>query len=282
MSADNFPVRLYKITEAFYREVPSTADAHAFVNSLVEFLFPLRNKKNRSLKETDLMWEVLQEDFHRIITPLCAHKDCCCEDLTRRFFVEIPLIFTGLMQDAEMYNECDPASYCKEEIILCYPGFYAIMIYRIAHVLYQLEIPILPRVISEYAHSQTGIDIHPGATIGGRLYIDHGTGIVIGETTVIGNYVKIYQGVTLGASFVDKALEGVKRHPTIEDNTIIYAGTTILGGDTVIGHDSIIGGNVWLTESVPPYSKVYHRPEIVIKGADKKGGVNGTNADFTK
>lgn len=267
MSADNFPSRLYKITEAFYREVPSTADAHTFTDALVEFLFPLRNKKNRSLKETDLMWEVLQERFHKIITPLCAHKDCCCQDLTNRFFAEIPLIFTGLMQDAEMYEKCDPAAYCKEEVILCYPGFYAVMIHRIAHELHKLEIPILPRVISEYAHSQTGIDIHPGATIGSRFYIDHGTGIVIGETSVIGNYVKIYQGVTLGASFVDKALEGVKRHPTIEDNTIIYAGTTILGGDTIIGHDSIIGGNVWLTDSVPPYSKVYHRPEIVIKGS---------------
>ena len=126
--------------------------------------------------------------------------------------------------------------------------------------------PVLPRIISEYAHSKTGIDIHPGATIGRHLYIDHGTGIVIGQTTVIGDNVKIYQGVTLGATFVDKDLRGKRRHPKIEDGVIIYAGSTILGGDTVIGRDSVIGGNVWLTESVPAGSKVYHKPEIIIKG----------------
>lgn len=270
MSAKNFPNRLFKMTKAFYREVPSTAEARAFTDALVGLMFPVRDKKHVSLKEIDLRWEVLQEQFLQIISPLCAGQDCCCEELTERFFDEIPLIYTGLMQDAEMYERCDPASYCKEEVILCYPGFYAVMVYRLAHVLHQLQIPILPRVISEYAHSQTGIDIHPGATIGRRLYIDHGTGIVIGETTIIGNNVKIYQGVTLGATFVDKELHGVRRHPKIEDNVIIYAGSTILGGQTVIGHDTVIGGNVWLTESVPPFSRVYHRPEIIIKGAKKE------------
>ena len=174
------------------------------------------------------------------------------------------------MQDANLYKNCDPAAYCTEEVILCYPGFYAVMVYRLSHVLHKLKIPVLPRVISEYAHSQTGIDTHPGATIGPNFYIDHGTGIVIGETTVIGRNVKIYQGVTLGATFVDKELSGVRRHPTIEDNVIIYAGSTILGGDTVIGHDTVIGGNVWLTESVPPHSTVYCKPEIVIKGKRTK------------
>ena len=267
MNTKNFPNRLFKMTKAFYREVPSTAAAHAFTDSLVELLFPLRAKRRISQKELDLRWEVLQEEFLRIVSPLCAQQDCCCEELTERFFDEIPLIYTGLMKDAAMYDRCDPAAYCREEIILCYPGFYAVMVYRLAHVLHKLQIPILPRVIAEYAHSQTGIDIHPGATIGKGFYIDHGTGIVIGETTIIGNNVKIYQGVTLGAAFVDKELHGVRRHPKIEDNVIIYAGSTILGGDTVIGHDTVIGGNVWLTESVPPYSRVYHRPEIVIKGS---------------
>ncbi|MCD7970783.1 MAG: serine acetyltransferase [Alistipes sp.] len=266
MAVDNFPARLYKITEAFYRDVPSTADTHAFLDKLVEFLFPLRGNKDRSLKETELLWEILQKDFHKIIVPVCEHRDCCCVNLTERFFGELPLIFTGLLQDAEMYTECDPAAFCKEEVILCYPGFYAVMIYRFANVLHKLDIPILPRVISEYAHSRTGIDIHPGAEIGKRFYIDHGTGIVIGETTVIGNNVKLYQGVTLGATFVSKKLEGIRRHPTIEDNVIIYSGATVLGGDTVIGHDTVIGGNVWLIESVPPYSKVYHKPEMIIKG----------------
>lgn len=265
-STKTFPARLYKMTRAFYRDVPSTAEAREFVDSLVGLLFQVREEKNSSLKEIELRWEVLGERFLKIITPLCASKDCCCKDLTEQFFAEIPLIYTRLMQDAEMYDRSDPASYCKEEVILCYPGFYAVMVYRLANVLYRLDIPILPRVISEYAHSQTGIDIHPGATIGRGFYIDHGTGIVIGETTIIGNNVKIYQGVTLGATFVDKALCGLRRHPKIEDNVIIYAGTTILGGETVIGHDTVVGGNVWLTESVPPLSMVYHKPEIVIKG----------------
>ena len=164
-----------------------------------------------------------------------------------------------------MYHRCDPASHCTEEVILCYPGFYAVMVHRLAHIAYRLNVAVMPRVMSVYAHTQTGIDIHPGAQIGEHFYIDHGTGVVIGETCVIGRNVRIYQGVTLGATFVDKELRGVQRHPTIEENVIIYAGSTILGGDTVIGHDTIIGGNVWLTESVPPYSTVYHKPEIRIK-----------------
>ena len=253
----NFPSRLHKMTQVFYREVPSQVATRRFIDTLTNLLFPVRDKRNISLKEMDLKWENLQHDFLEIISPLCADMDCCCEHLTERFFGEIPLIYTRLMQDANLYKNCDPAAYCTEEVILCYPGFYAVMVYRLSHVLHKLKIPVLPRVISEYAHSQTGIDIHPGATIGPNFYIDHGTGIVIGETTVIGRNVKIYQGVTLGATFVDKELSGVRRHPTIEDNVIIYAGSTILGGDTVIGHDTVIGGNVWLTESVPPHSTVY-------------------------
>lgn len=260
------------MTKAFYREVPSTKDAREFIDSLVNLLFLVRDDKNMTLEKIERHWDELQLQFLHIITPLCreANSDCDCRMLTEKFFCEIPLIYTGLMQDAEMYTQSDPASFCKEEVILCYPGFYAVMIYRLANVMYHLGIPILPRVISEWAHSQTGIDIHPGATIGKRLYIDHGTGIVIGETTIIGNNVKIYQGVTLGATFVDKNLTGQRRHPKIENNVIIYAGSTILGGETVIGHDTVIGGNVWLTESVPPNSTVYHRPEIIIKDSKTK------------
>jgi serine O-acetyltransferase len=152
------------------------------------------------------------------------------------------------------------------EVVMAYPGMYAVTVHRLAHELYRLKVPIIPRVMSELAHSKTGIDIHPGATIGERFFIDHGTGVVIGETTVIGNNVKIYQGVTLGAlSFPKDAdtgmlMKGHKRHPNVEDNVVIYAGATILGGDTVIGHDSEIGGNVWLMESIPPYSRVYNKP----------------------
>ncbi len=260
----NFPARLFKMTEVFYRQVPSQVAARTFMDQLINLLFSVRDRRDLSLKEIDLRWENLQKDFLAILRPLCGDT-VCCEEATEKFFSEIPLIYTRLMQDAAMYDRCDPASYCTEEVILCYPGFYAVMVHRFAHVMHRLGIPVLPRVVAEYAHSQTGIDIHPGAAIGQQFYIDHGTGIVIGETVVIGRNVKIYQGVTLGATFVDKDLSGEKRHPTIEDNVIIYAGSTILGGDTVIGHDTVIGGNVWLTESVPPYSTVYQKPEVFIK-----------------
>ena len=256
------------MTKLFYREVPSQVAAREFVDGLVSLLFPIRDKREMSQADIELRWKNLQNEFVAIIRPLCCETEAQCEELAEKFFSEIPLVFTRCMQDAEMYDKCDPAAYCVEEVILCYPGFYAVMVYRIANIMYRLNIPILPRVIGEYAHSQTGIEINPGATIDRDFYIDHGTGIVIGETCVIGKNVKLYQGVTLGATFVDKTLEGVKRHPTIGDNVIIYAGATILGGDTVVGHDSVIGGNVWLTESVPPYTTVYHKPEIIIK--DKK------------
>jgi len=146
-----------------------------------------------------------------------------------------------------------------------YPGFYATAVHRLSHWLTLQKVPVLPRLFSEYAHSKTGIDIHPGATIGESFSIDHGTGVVIGETTVIGKNVKIYQGVTLGALSVNKELATQKRHPTIEDNVVIYSGATILGGETIIGRDSIIGGNVWLTNSVPSNSVVYHKSEIGVK-----------------
>ena len=254
----NFPSRLHKMTQVFYREVPSQVATRRFIDTLTNLLFPVRDKRNISLKEMDLKWENLQHDFLEIISPLCADMDCCCEHLTERFFGEIPLIYTRLMQDANLYKNCDPAAYCTEEVILCYPGFYAVMVYRLSHVLHKLKIPVLPRVISEYAHSQTGIDIHPGATIGPNFYIDHGTGIVIGETTVIGRNVKIYQGVTLGALSTrgGQRLAGVKRHPTIEDNVTIYSNASVLGGETVVGAGSVVAGSTFVTSSVPPNSRV--------------------------
>ena len=267
INTEKFPARLFKMTQKLSREVPSTQGSRAFVDQLVTTLFPIRDKKPLSLKETELRWERLQEQLLEIITPLCKNSKtgCQCSDIVDNFFEDIALIYTQLLKDAVMYRSNDPASDSAEEVILCYPGFYAVMIYRFANVLYRLGVPILPRIISEYAHSQTGIDIHPGATIGHHFYIDHGTGIVIGETTIIGNRVKVYQGVTLGAIFVNKILSGQRRHPKIEDGVIIYAGSTILGGETTIGSNTVIGGNVWLTSSVPKDSKVYHTPEIIIK-----------------
>ncbi len=262
----DFPARLYETTHRLTREVPSTVASQRFIKMLINLLFPIREKRNLSRAEIQVRWESLQNDFLDIISPLCQGMDCCCQNLTEKFFGEIPALYDQLLDDAAVFEQSDPAAHCVEEVILCYPGFYAVMVYRIAHIMYRLGIPILPRVITEYAHSRTGIDINPGAHIGAHFYIDHGTGIVIGETTIIGNNVKLYQGVTLGATFVTKELCGQQRHPTIEDNVIIYAGSTILGGRTVVGHDTIIGGNVWLTESVPPYSTVYHKPEVFIKG----------------
>ena len=181
------------------------------------------------------------------------------------FFNEIFNIYKLLWEDANAICEGDPAANNVDEVILAYPGFKAIAIYRFAHQLYKLDVPILPRILTEYAHQETGIDIHPGAQIGNSFFIDHGTGIVIGETTLIGNNVKIYQGVTLGALSVEKKLAKTKRHPTIKDNVIIYAQAVILGGNTIIGKNSIIGGNVWLTESVPDNSIVYHKSEIRLR-----------------
>lgn len=187
------------------------------------------------------------------------------ENHTNAFFLVLPDIYDKLILDAESILEFDPATESLEEILLSYPGFFATYVYRISHQLWIQKVKTLPRVISEYAHSRTGIDIHPGAVIGEHFFIDHGTGIVIGETTVIGNHVKLYQGVTLGALNVSKDKANEKRHPNIEDQVIIYSGATILGGDTTIGRDSIIGGNVWITQNVPSNSLVYNKSEIKIK-----------------
>jgi serine O-acetyltransferase len=176
--------------------------------------------------------------------------------LARSFAASLPAIQNALRLDAEATCAADPAASNVDEVILAYPGFYALACYRLAHQLWQLGVPLLPRLMTERAHRATGIDIHPGASIGEAIAIDHGTGIVVGETAVIGDRVRLYQGVTLGALSVRKNLARTRRHPTIEHDTVIYANATILGGDTVVGHSSVIGGNVWLTHSVPSHSIV--------------------------
>jgi len=177
----------------------------------------------------------------------------------------LPGLRETLLADAAAIFAGDPAAKSVEEVIIAYPGFYAIAVYRVANFFLENGLAIIPRIMTEHAHERTGIDIHPAAKIGAGFCIDHGTGVVIGETTIIGSGVKIYQGVTLGGLSVSKDLADKKRHPTIEDRVVIYSNATILGGQTVIGHDSIIGGNVWLTQSVPPHSKVYHQTELVIR-----------------
>ena len=180
------------------------------------------------------------------------------QQVSLQFFRAIPEVRAVAQTDVEAFFDGDPAAFSVEEIIFCYPGLFAITVYRLAHVLYDLGVPMLPRIMTEHAHSVTGIDINPGATVGKYFFIDHGTGIVIGETTVIGDHVKIYQGVTLGALTTrgGQSLRGKKRHPTIEDNVTIYAGASILGGGTVIGRDSVIGSNVFITHSIPACTTV--------------------------
>lgn len=183
------------------------------------------------------------------------------ETVTTEFIELIPELRRRIRLDVEAAFRGDPAAQSKEEVILAYPGIEAVLVYRLAHELFSRNVPLLPRMMTEWAHGRTGIDIHPGATIGEYFFIDHATGVVIGETTVIGNRVKIYQGVTIGALSVKKEEANTKRHPTIEDGVTIYAGATILGGDTVIGRDSVIGGNVWITSSVSPGSRIFYKPD---------------------
>ncbi len=195
------------------------------------------------------------------------------EKICTGLFSKLPYIQSMLYKDVEAFYDGDPAAKSKEEIIFSYPGLVAIYVYRISHVLYCANVPFIPRIMSEYAHSRTGIDINSGAVIGEYFFIDHGTGIVIGETTIIGNNVKIYQGVTLGGLSTrgGQALKGKKRHPTIENNVTIYSGATILGGDTVIGEEAVIGGNSFITESVPARTKVSIKsPELIFKDSTKK------------
>lgn len=219
---------------------------------------------------------VLCQNIKGVLVHECGEKgeaDCCerAQEIAIGILTGLPAIRKTLDTDIQAAYEGDPAAKSFEEIMLGYPALEAISVYRIAHHIHTLGVPIIPRVMTEYAHQNTGIDIHPGAAIGHSFFIDHGTGVVIGETCTIGNHVKLYQGVTLGAkSFpLDEhgtPIKDIKRHPDIEDNVVIYAGATILGGDTRIGHDSVIGGNVWLTHSVPPFSTVFNaQPSPIIK-----------------
>ena len=217
-------------------------------------------------------YERLCEQIHRATTyetaqgRMSAADSAFAHGASMAFFRELPALRQMLNEDATAAYQLDPAARSVEEVVFSYPALVAIMAHRVAHVLYESRVPLIPRIISEYAHSRTGIDINPGARIGRRLFIDHGTGVVIGETTDIGDDVKIYQGVTLGALSTTRVVTDThdrpKRHPTIENGTTIYAGATILGRDTVVGANSIIGGNVWLVRSVPPNSKIFGRPRL--------------------
>ncbi|MDP3001890.1 MAG: serine acetyltransferase [Bacteroidales bacterium] len=239
--------------------IPDKKAVEKTIKSFFRLLFPATH--SYSAPEIENILNDSKSQMVGILTGLTNNK----EKVSNQFFKNLENIKNILNKDAVFILESDPAAKQLIEVIAIYPGFFAIFCYRIANSLARLSVPLLPRMITEYAHKVTGIDIHPLAEIGSPFSIDHGTGIVIGETAVIGNNVKLYQGVTLGALSVDKSKASKKRHPTIEDNVILYASCTILGGETVVGRNSIIGGNVWLTESIAPFSLVYHKSEIIVR-----------------
>lgn len=246
-------------------QVPANAVMAGWASQLICVLYP--ELSQCSFKGIEAIKEELTRLEHELVRMLDATKACSnCnhEAVSQQFFAQLPELYRVLNTDVDAIYRGDPAAGSRFEVIRAYPGFYALSFYRIAHTLHKLDVPLLPRILTEYAHSKTGIDIHPAAQIGEYFMIDHGTGTVIGETSVIGEHVKMYQGVTLGGLSINKNMAKKKRHPTIEDNVILYSGATILGGNTVVGEGSVIGGNVWLTQSVPPGSLVYHNPEITV------------------
>jgi len=263
------------MNDEFYRQIlnkqqqaeaiPSNKEITAWALQVIRLLFPEQSKKVFiSIGQLQDEFARLQDELLHIMkaTKACAEDDN--QHHAQGFFDSLPELYRVLNTDIKAIFNGDPAACSEFEVIRTYPGFFAISFYRLAHSLYIHGVPIIPRILTEYAHSKTGIDIHPAAHIDEYFYIDHGTGIVIGETTRIGKNVKLYQGVTLGALSVAKYMANTKRHPTVEDNVVIYSGATILGGETVVGHDSVIGGNVWLTKSVEPHSRVFHDATVKV------------------
>lgn len=238
--------------------------AEHFIDNLYRLLFNLDATPCECEYEVAQRLKAKELEFSGIIYDYLKDNEVAQKE-TLSFFNSIENIYLTLLRDAQAILDNDPAAQNLEEVYIAYPGFYAIVVHRFAHQLWLQNLKLLARVWSEFAHSKTGIDIHPGAKIGNNFCIDHGTGIVIGETCVIGNNVKIYQGVTLGALSVSKDKMNAVRHPRIGDNVVIYSGATILGGQTHIGHDSTIGGNVWLTESVEPFTVMYYKSEVITK-----------------
>jgi len=278
-------------THIDYEPIPSEGYAIDLIDRFRELLFPgyfsrevldPANMKYSLGQTVSVLYDMLSEQIiHHIRHDCLRYSQSCshCEESGQAkalaILESIPDIRRVLATDVQATLDGDPAAQSHDEIIFSYPGIYTTMVHRVAHRLNEIGVPLLPRIMSEHAHSLTGIDIHPGATIGKRFVIDHGTGVVIGETTQIGENVRIYQGVTLGAlslgTNAGEQYRGKKRHPTIEDDVIIYSGATILGGDTTIGARSVIGGNVWLTESVPPDTTVImEQPRLIIKSANKE------------
>jgi serine O-acetyltransferase len=266
MSERNFIQDLVNSQSDVALHFPNKLAAENFINDVFQFLF-IRDGRKASVEKTEAEYKRLQMNFSLLLSET-IEDETRQQEQTAAFFATVPQLYRSLLKDAQAILDFDPAAHGIAEVVVAYPGFFATVVYRLSHQLWRQGVHLLPRLFSEYAHSKTGIDIHPAATIGHSFAIDHGTGIVIGETTIIGNQVKLYQGVTLGALHVEKSLASSKRHPTIEDEVVIYSGATILGGQTTVGSGSIIGGNVWLTSSVPANSVVYHKSEVKIKDKD--------------
>jgi len=264
VSQKKFIQQLAERKKKTFHAFPDKDLAKLFIDDLFGLLFLPATLRQQNTYELEKAFESLKSHLSTLVYEVLRDGKSA-QTVTDDFFNALPDIYDTLLKDAEAILQYDPAAESAEEVIVAYPGFYAIAIYRLANQLWKQQVKILPRLLTEYAHSKTGIDIHPGATIGESFFIDHGTGIVIGETTVIGKNVKIYQGVTLGALSASREKAKGKRHPTLEDDVIVYSGATILGGKTVIGANSIIGGNVWLTESVSPNVIVEHKSDVVLR-----------------
>ncbi len=242
---------------------PSPEKIATFFKELLGTLFP--DFSDDSFSRFEAFESHITELKATLFSIICteeSNEGLNAEEITSKFFQQLESIHDALDLDISAMEAGDPAAKSKKEVVRTYPGFYAIAAHRMAHELHMLGVSVIPRMLSEHAHSHTGVDIHPGAQIGSDFCIDHGTGIVIGETSVIGDHVKIYQGVTLGALSVNKEDAKTKRHPTIEDHVVLYSGATILGGETIIGHHSVVGGNVWITKSIPPQSKIYYQAKM--------------------
>jgi serine O-acetyltransferase len=273
---ESYSIDELKIHHLGRQPLPSHVEIIRVLVTTHELLFPgyigaqgLTSESLRAHVEARMSWlyEVLTEQIKRAIRhsktigAIEDETDAYASECANLFLAELPRLRQVLATDVQAALDGDPAATCRDEIIFSYPSIYAVMVYRLAHEFFKMRVPLIPRIMTEHAHHRTGIDIHPGTRIGSSFFIDHGTGVVIGGTAIIGNNVKLYQGVTLGAFSFDKDSKGelvrdTKRHPTIEDDVVIYAGATILGGETVVGRGSVIGGNVWLTHSVPPGTRV--------------------------
>lgn len=250
-----------RISKKTCSNYPSRDQIARLCKSLYTMLFPQVSEKClKNVHDLDVFIDEVCLQIKASLHHFVQEKSA--DDIIEEFRFELPHILHLLDTDVSAALNGDPAAKSAEEIILCYPGFFAIAIHRIAHFFYSKNVLVFPRILSEYAHQTTGIDIHPGAQIGKYFFIDHGTGVVIGETTIIGDNVKIYQGVTLGALSVKKKLAGTKRHPTVENDCVIYSNATVLGGETILGAGSVVGGNVWLTKSLKPRSVCYNTSKI--------------------